>query len=331
MNAVVNAPGTPFGTNPDGRPAHAIRIAGGDLSATILTRGAILHEVRLRGVDRNLTVGCATLADHFGPMIYHGAIIAPVANRLRGARVVVEGVEHRLEANDGANTLHSGPSGAHARVWDVLEAAEGRVLLGLDLADGEGGFPGHRRITVRFRVLPPATLHMEVLGATDRATVMNVANHSYWNLDGTPTWEGHRLTIHAPRYTPVSAALIPTGETAPVAGTPFDFREGRRAVPGETVFDHNWCTADARGPLREVLRLEGASGVTLRLSTTEPGVQVYDGNQGARPGARRFEALAIEAQGWPDAPSHAGFPSILLRPGETYRQVTEWAFEGGAG
>lgn len=327
----MNTPGTPFGTNPDSTPVHALRIAAGDLSATILTRGAILHEVRLSGVDRNLTVGCDALADHDGAMIYHGALIAPVANRIGGARATLDGHEHRLEANDGPNTLHSGPHGAHTRVWEVLEAAEDCVLLGLDLADGEGGFPGHRRITARFRVVPPATLHLEVLGATDRPTWMNVANHSYWNLDGTPTWAGHRLTIHADRYTPVSDALIPTGEAAPVAGTPFDFGQPRAAVRGETLYDHNWCTADARGPLREVLVLEGASGVTMRLSTTEPGVQVYDGNQGARPGRERFEALAIEAQGWPDAPSQPGFPSVVLRPGETYRQVTEWTFEAPAG
>lgn len=315
----------PFDTGADGRPVHAIDIAAGDLSVTVLTRGAILHAVRLGGVGRNLTVGCDRLSDHDGAMIYHGAIVAPVANRIRGARAVIDGTEHRFPPNQNGNLLHAGDAGTHAKVWEVLEEAPDAVLLGVDLPDGEGGFPGHRRLTVRFAVIPPATLHMEVLGATDAPTLMNVANHSYWNLDGTPTWEGHSLQIHADRYVPVDDALIPTG-TAPVEGTPFDFRAARQPRPGEPPMDHNWCTADARGPLREVLVLQGASGVTLRLSTTEPGLQVYDGSQGARPGAALHEALAIEAQAWPDAPGREGFPSIALAPGETYRQVTEWAF-----
>jgi aldose 1-epimerase len=164
-----------------------------------------------------------------------------------------------------------------------------------------------------------------VLAATDVPTLFNAANHSYWNLDGTPTWEGHELTIHAEGYTPVDAALIPEGEAA-VAGTPYDFRAPRTPRPGEPPMDHNFCTASARGPLREVMTLRGRSGVTLTIATTEPGLQVYDGSQGARPGAVLHEALALEAQSWPDAPANPSFPSILLKPGEVYRQVTEWRF-----
>jgi aldose 1-epimerase len=315
----------PFGTNPDGRAVHAIDLAAGSLRATILTRGAILHEARLDGVDRNLTVGCERLSDHDGAMLYHGALVAPVANRIRNARAVIDGREHRFEANNNGHILHSASVGTHLKLWDVLEEGPDTVLLGVELPDGEGGFPGTRRVTVRFTALPPATLRMEVMAATDAATLFNAANHAYWNLDGSPTWEGHSFTVHADRYLPVSDEIIPTG-VAPVEGTPYDLRAPRRLRPGEPPMDHNWCTADARGPLREVLVLQGASGVTLRLRTTEPGVQIYDGSQAARPGAVLHEALAIEAQSWPDAPSNPGFPSILLRPGETYRQVTEWAF-----
>lgn len=306
---------------------HAIDLAAGDLSARILTRGATLRDVRLRGFERNLTVGDDDLAlyEPDGPLRYHGALVAPVANRLRGARAVIAGVEHRFEANDGPNLLHSGRAGTQFKLWDVLEEGPATVLLGVTLPDGEGGFPGTRRVTARFTALAPATLRLEVLAATDAPTLFNAANHSYWNLDGTPTWEGHALTIHAEGYTPVDAGLIPEGE-APVAGTPYDFRAPRAPRPGEPPLDHNFCTAAARGPLRDVLTLRGRSGVTMTLATTEPGVQVYDGSQGARPGAVFHEALAIEAQSWPDAPGRPSFPSILLRPGEAYRQVTEWRF-----
>ena len=302
----------------------AIGIAAGDLSARLLTLGATLREVRLAGVDRNLTVGTDDLALYGGPMLYYGAVVAPVANRLRDARAAIGGTEHHFEPNQGPHILHSGAVGTHLKDWEVLEAAPDAVLMGVTLQGGEGGFPGLRRVTVRFAVLPPATLRMEIVAATDALTLMNPVNHSYWNLDGTPTWEGHALRIAADAYLPVDDDLIPTGEVRDVTGTPYDFREGRRPRPGEPPMDHNFCLARERGPLREVLWLTGASGVSMALATTEPGVQVYDGSQGT--GARLHEALAIEAQSWPDAPSNPGFPSIRLAPGEAYRQVTEWRF-----
>ena len=315
----------PFGTDAAGREVHALDLAAGDLAVTILTRGAILHDVRLRGVPRNLTVGCDRLSDHDGPMLYHGALVAPVANRIRGARATLDGHEHRFEPNQPPHTLHSGSTGTHAKVWEVLEEAPDAVLLGVTLPDGEGGFPGQRRLTARFQVRAPATLHLEVLAITDAPTWINVANHSYWNLDGTPTWEGHSLTVPADRYLPVGPDLIPTEPTA-VEGTQYDLRQGATPCPADPPMDHNWCTADARGPLREVLLLRGATGLTLRLSTTEAGLQIYDGSQAARPGHALHEALALEAQSWPDAPTRPAFPPTTLRPGETYRQVTEWAF-----
>lgn len=315
-----------IGTTTGARDVHAIDIAAGDLTATLFTQGAILRDVRLLRVDRNLTVGSDDLADYDGPMLYYGAIVAPMANRIHQARAEIDGVEHRFEPNGNGDILHSGLAGSNLKVWDVLEVEEASVLMGVVLPDGDGGFPGLRRVSVRFTILPPATLRMEILAATDAPTLFNAVNHSYWNLDGTPTWEGHTLRIAADAYLPVDDALIPSGEVRDVTGTPFDFREGRVTRPGEPPMDHNFCLSTGREPLREVLWLTGTSGVAMALATTEAGVQVYDGSQGARPGFALHEALAIEAQSWPDAPSHANFPSVLLRPGETYRQVTEWRF-----
>ena len=318
-----------FGVLSTGEPIHAVDIAAGDLSARFLTRGATLRSLRLRGVAHDLTVGDDDLSLYEGPdgpLIYHGAIVAPVGNRLRGARAVVDGRACRFPPNQGPHILHSGAVGTQFKPWEVLERAEDRVLFGLALPDGEGGFPGNRRITVRFLACAPATLRMELIAVTDAPTLMNPVNHSYWNLDGTPTWEGHALRITADAYLPVDDDILPTGEVRPVEGTPFDLRGGRRLRPGEPLLDHNFCLSRGREGLREVLWLTGASGLSMALATTEPGVQVYDGNQGARPGGQRHEAFAIEAQAWPDAPSHEGFPSILLRPGEVRRQVTEWRF-----
>jgi len=320
---------TPFGRLSDGRAVHAISLAAGDLAVRVLTRGATLRDLRLRGHDRNLTVGDDDLALYEGPdgpLIYHGAIVAPVGNRIRGARAAIDGREHRLEANQGPHILHSASVGTQFKVWEVLEERADSVLLAVLMPDGEGGFPGNRRLTARFTILPPATLRLELVAATDAPTLMNPVNHSYWNLDGAPTWEGHSLRVAADAYLPVEADILPTGEVAPVEGTPYDLREGRALRPGAPMLDHNFCTAPARGPLREVLWLTGRSGVAMALATTEPGVQIYDGSQGARPGAVLHEALAIEAQLWPDAPSNPAFPSILLRPGEARRQVTEWRF-----
>jgi aldose 1-epimerase len=155
---------------------------------------------------------------------------------------------------------------------------------------------------------------------------MNVANHSYWNLDGTADWAGHRLQVAADRYLPTTDDFTPTGEIVDVAGTAYDFRAGRRIARSEPPLDNNFCLSDGRVALRDVLWLTGEGGVAMTVATTEPGIQIYDGRNAIRPGHGAYEGLAIEAQGWPDAPNHAGFPSIALGPDETYQQVTEWRF-----
>lgn len=309
----------------DGRDVHALDLAAGGLSVTLLTRGSILRSVRLAGVAHDLTIGTDDLALYDGPMIYHGALVAPVGNRLAFARAPIDG---RLVQLDGGkpHLLHSGDAGSHRKLWEVLGVAPDRATLAVTLPDGEGGFPGTRRVTATWEARAPATLCLTVTATTDKPTLMNPVNHSYWNLDGTPTWEGHTLQVAADRYVPVDAALIPTG-VAEVAGTPYDFRERRAPRPGEPSLDHCLVTARAVGPLRDVLTLTGRSGVSMTLATTLPGVQVYDGSQApSMPGRQLYEAFAIEAEMWPDAPNHAGFPPIALRPGETYEQVTEWRF-----
>lgn len=320
----------PFGRTAAGQSVQKITLGAGRLKATILTYGSVLQSVRLEGVAHDLTLGSDKLADYEGPMCYHGALVGPVANRIAGARAVADGKTLTFAPNqDGKHLLHSGAVGTHARIWRLAEVTDTACTLTLSLPDGEGGFSGNRRISARWSVERPATLRLEVTATTDAPTPVNFANHSYWNLDGTETWAGHRLKIAADAVTAVDADLIPTGELTPLKGHPLDMRLGRTISPGVPPMDTNWCLGRGRETLRDVLWLTGARGVAMTIATTEPGIQVYDGRGTVRPDrGGLYEGLAIEPQFWPDAPSQPSFPQITLRPGETYSQLSEWRFEG---
>lgn len=325
----------PFGQLPDGRPVQRVRLAAGELSAAVLTWGAVLQDVRLAGVPWPLTLGGPDLAAYAGgPMQYCGSVVGPVANRISGATASIDGRQCRFEANiDGRATLHGGSTGTHAQLWQIADAAPDALTLALTLPDGLGGFPGTRRLRATFRLEPPATLTLTLATETDAPTPVNLANHSYWSLDGSADHTGHRLTVAADRYLPTDALKLPRDPT-PVAGTPFDFRAGRVLTPPEGL-DHNLCLAEARRPLTEAAELTGRSGVRLRLATTEPGLQVYDaegyssapfpGHAGHPYGSHA--GLALEAQGWPNALNRPDFPPILLRPGKTLEQTTRFRFD----
>ncbi len=322
---------TDFGTTSDGAKVAAVRLQAGELTAVVLTRGAILQDLRLAGVPYSLTLGSDSLAAYEGPMGYFGALVGPVANRIGGAQALVAGRPCRFAANEGANLLHSGATGLHAQTWEIVAAQADALRLRLRLPDGLGGFPGNRTIEARY-ALAGASLTLELSATSDAPTLMNIANHSYWTLDGGPDIRGHFLQVAAARYTPVDAALLPTGAALPVAGV-FDLRAGRELDLSEG-YDHNFCLADAPGPLRFAAELRGRKGVRMVLETTEPGLQVYDGrglatapypgHAGQPYGAHA--GIALEAQRWPDAPAHPGFPSIALAAGDRYSQLTRWSF-----
>lgn len=317
---------TLFGTTANGHPVHRMTMAAGDLSVTVLSLGAILQDVRLAGVAYGLTLGSDVLADYEGPMRYHGPVCGPVVNRISGATAPIGDKIMRLEANEGPHTLHGGSAGTHRKPWDIVATGADHANLSLSLPDGDGGFPGNRQITAHWAIVAPATLRMTLTATTDAPTLMNLANHSYWNLDGSGRWDGHRLRVAADRMLPTTAAFIPTGEVADVTGTPYDMRVLREIRAANPPLDNNFCLSDRCGPLRDVLWLRGRSGVEMTVATTQPGIQVFDGRNARRPGRATYEGLAIEAQHWPDAPNHPGFPAITLAPGQTYRQITEWRF-----
>lgn len=325
---------TRFGTRGDGATVDAITLRHGTLKATVLTHGAVLQSLHLDGVAHSLTLGFPDISPYEGWLAHFGSVIAPVANRINGAQAMIDGRLCRFERNQGDITLHSGAAGSHNAVWAIADHGPAHVTLSLSQQDGAGGFTGNRRLTATYR-LTDDTLHLEITARTDAPTLMNIAHHGYWNLDGAPTWAGHTLCIHADHILPSTPDNLPTGEIADLTGHALDMREARRIAPGETPpLDHNFCLADARRSLTPALRLTGASGVTMDLATTEPGLQIFGAatiNAGDTPTIhnrpyRPHAGLAIEPQFWPDAPNHANFPPIRLNPGDTWRQHTTYRF-----
>lgn len=325
----MSASAAPFGRLPDGREVRLIRLKGGGLSAEVLTLGAILRDLRLEGVGPPLVLGFASPEAYLGAGIYVGALVGRFANRIGGARFALEGRTHDLDRNfRGRHLLHGGSDGIHRHLWEIAALEADQVLLTLALPDGHMGFPGALRIRARIS-LAEAALSFELTAESDAPTPCSLAHHGYFDLDGEGDVREHELRIAAESYLPVDADLIPTGEIAPVAGTAFDFRGPRRIGAG---YDHNFCLARRRGPLREVARLTGRKGLSMAVETTEPGLQLYDGRhfdgsaglEGRRYGP--YAGVALEAQGWPDAPNHPQFPESVLRPGEVYRAATTYRF-----
>lgn len=316
---------------------HRLTISGHGLTATFTEWGAALVDLRLDGVAHPLVLGLADLADYAaGHSNYMGATAGRFANRIGGARFTLDGVEHRLDANFmGRHSLHGGAAGIGKRVWEVVAQDDASITFGIDLADGEMGYPGAMRVTAVFTCSPGACLRVDYAATTDAPTIVNIAHHTYWNLDGEPTLARHVLTVPADRYLPVDGGMIPTG-IAPVAGTEFDFRAGR-SLPGGDLLDHNLCLSEEQEPLRDIATLSStASGVTMVIASTEPGLQVYDAAKLNTPVPgidgrtyRTHAGVALEPQNWPDAPNHNDFPDCVLRPGETYEQVTTFTFLKG--
>jgi len=317
-----------FGLSSKGDTVQAVTLSAGDLSVTILTWGAIVQDVRLAGVPYSLTLGSDYLSDYEGDMMHHGSLIGPIANRISTARVRIGGMMYELERNqDGRIHLHSGKDATHRRNWTLISATNDTAVLECTLPDGTCGLPGNRVITATYRVSAPATLDLTVTGTTDDTTMMNFANHSYWNLDGSATYDGHRLQINADRYLPGTQDNVPTGEIAKVAGTPMDFRAPRKVAVNDPPFDNNFCLSDTPQPRRDALVLTGANGVQMTVATNQTGIQIYDARDAIRPDGTNYEGLAIEAQGWPDAPTHRDFPSILVSPDAPYHQETQFRFQ----
>jgi len=324
-----------FGNTQDGRAVDIVQIGTDQVTAKILTLGAILNDVRLAGVDYPLTLGSPDVAPYEDKFNSFGSLMGPVINRIKDAKATIAGEDFTFEVHHSGNlTQHSGSTGMQKQVWEITDHGDAHVTLQINLADGLGGFPGNRVVTAHYAVAGNA-LTLTVTATTDAPTLMNPANHSYWNMDGTAGFAGHTLTIHADQFTEPDDALMPTGNLADVAGSDYDFRTGKVLAGDDTqFFDLNLVVSPMRTDLRPVAKLVGTSGVTMEMSTTECGLQVYDCGTISRPdfttnhgrGYTFYEGVALEAQSWPGATVHSHFPSIELHPDTTYRQITSWAF-----
>jgi aldose 1-epimerase len=335
-----------FGELPTGERVDRFRLSAGGLTADIITYGGILTSLIApdrSGAPGEVTLGFATLEPYLGNHPFFGALVGRYGNRIAGARFTLDGVTYALAKNNGPNHLHGGPQGFHRKLWDAEagETPDGpRVELRCTSPDMDEGYPGALQTTVAYTLTNSGELRIDYRATTDRPTVVNLTNHTYFNLSGAGDILGHELEIPASRFIPSDAGQIPLGELRPVRGTPMDFTSRRRV--GEQIraddeqiriaagYDHTWVFDKPAGQLaRAALVLDPASGRALEMSTTEPGVQFYagcqlDGSVIGRDGQpiRQYGALCLEAQHFPDSPNQPQFPSTTLRPGETYQQTT---------
>ncbi len=323
----------------DGSPVEQVVISGGDLTATLLTWGAVLQDLRLAGHGPPLVLGFGEFADYPAHSPYFGATAGRYANRIAGGHFAIDDVQYQVDTNFlGKHMLHGGANGTAKRNWKIAGTRPESVTFTLVDGDGEMGFPGTCRLQVSYTLRAPATLAIEMTATTDRPTLVNLAHHSYFNLDGSADIRDHELQIDAQSYLPVDDELIPTGQIRPVAGSDFDFRASRPIrceVDGkQVIYDHNFCLSAGRVALRKVAQAASRkSGIAMTIATTEPGLQFYGGHYVNTPVAgltgSSYGACAgfcVEPQVWPDSPHHPAFPQAILRPGETYRQVSEFGF-----
>ena len=344
-----------FGRTRGGRAVTRFDLTAPDGSGVaLLDYGAVVLELRVpdrRGRLANVVLGHRELAGYEANAPYFGALVGRCANRIAGAAFELDGTRYRLPANEGATHLHGGPDGFHARPWDAeIEAAdesEAALTLRRTSPDGEAGYPGTVEVEARFAWTASHELRLTIEAVCDAPTPVNVAHHGYWNLagEGEGSVDGHRLTVEADAYLPVDAELIPSGEVAPVDGTPFDLRRGpeigtvvRIDHPQGRIaagVDHAFVLREGGPGLRRAARLEDpVSGRGMTLRTDRPSLQVYTGNalNGGIVGRsgrayRQGDGVALEPQGFPGALHHPRFPSVVLRPGERYRSDSAFAFD----
>jgi len=341
----------PFGNLPDGTVIDEFTLtnAAGD-SVRVITYGGIITSINVRDRDgrrNDVVLGHDTLAGYLDDNSHFGAVVGRYANRIGGAQFAIDGQVYKLTANNGRNSLHGGRVGFDKAVWKAAPF-EGDGAAGVKLThtspDGDEGFPGTLSVNVGYTFNDRGELAIDYEAATDKPTVVNLTNHSYFNLGGEGSGDvlGNVLTLNADRYTRVDPQLIPTGELADVAGTPLDFRAGTTIgarihdaaiIELAKGYDHNFVVnRSGEGEVKAAEVFDPRSGRVLEVFTTEPGVQLYLANhQSGKVGKsghvyNQYGAFCLETQHYPDSPNKPEFPSTLLRSGETYKSRTVYAF-----
>ena len=344
----------PWGKTPSGEHVQLYTLTNDSgARVRIATYGGVVVSLEVpdeSGKLGDVVLGFDSLKGYLGEHPYFGSLIGRYGNRIAKGRFNLDGETYWLATNNGPNALHGGLQGFNRRVWTAapFDADDGPGLaLTYVSEDGEEGYPGTLALRVRYTWTNEYTLRIEYAATTDAPTVLNVTNHSYFNLKdaGRTDALGHRMQIFADHYTPVDETLIPTGEIAPVEGTPFDFRQptaiGARIDQRDEQlghgggYDHNHVLSRrTKDGLELAVRVtEPTSGRTMEVWTTEPGVQFYSGNflDGTLRGKggvtyNKRAAFCLETQHFPDSPNQEAFPTTVLRPGETYRSQTEYRF-----
>ncbi|MFF0725996.1 aldose epimerase family protein [Streptomyces sp. NPDC004134] len=343
----------PFGRLADGTRVDRWTFANGGTRIRVLSYGGIVQSLELpdrRGGYANVSLGFGDLDDYVALSPYFGALIGRYGNRIDGGRFTLDGRTYQLPLNDGDHSLHGGHKGFDKRVWDV-EPFTSAAGVGLTLryvsGDGEMGYPGALATRVDYTLTAEGDWRIDYAATTSAPTVVNLTSHVYFNLAGEGSGDvyGHEMRIAAAHYTPVDQGLIPTGEPAPVAHTPFDFRRPKEVgadlrddheqlLYGKGI-DHNFVLDKGitRAPEQAVTVREPSSGRTMTIRTTEPGLQFYSGNflDGSFAGTsgrvyRQGDGFCLETQHFPDSPNQPSFPSTVLRPGDTYRSTTVHSF-----
>ena len=344
----------PFGTTADGAEITRFTLSNDhNLEVSIINFGGAITSIKVpdrNDVTGDVVLGYDTLDEYVRNPRFFGGLIGRHANRIANGKFSLNGVAHQLAQNNGANHLHGGNKGYDKTVW----SADGRragdsvgVRLSYLSKDGEENYPGNLKVSVDYVVNNDNELRIEYRATTDEDTIVNLTNHSYFNLAGSGDILKHQLMINADSFTPVSKDLIPTGEIRQVAETPMDFRKpvtigSRINEPFDQLgftggYDHNYVLRESANPLRLACKLhEESSGRTLEVFTTQPGLQFYSGNflDGSLKGRggvvyEKYAGLCLETQGFPDAPNHANFPSPVLRVGEVYEEVAVFRFSVG--
>lgn len=348
----------PFGSLPDGRAIERYTLQNSNgMRVGIITYGGIVQSIEVpdaKGHVEDVVLGFDDVKGYLdNGTVYFGALIGRFGNRLAKGRFELDGKTYQVPINNDPNALHGGPEGFNTKVWQA-KPIEGKDWKGVSLSyvssDGEMGFPGTLTTTVRYTLNEHNELQIEYTATTDKPTVVNLTNHSYFNLAGAGngTILDQKVTIHASKFTPIDSTLIPTGELAEVKGTPMDFvhptaigahirdndQQLKYAEPKQGGFDFNWAF-DKPGQLNAVAvtAFDPSSGRRLEMYTTEPGVQFYTSNflDGTIKGKQgkvypHWGAFTLEAQHFPDAPNQPNFASTRLNPGETYKQTTIYKF-----
>ncbi len=344
-----------YGTTEAGQDVDVYTLANdAGMRVDILTFGCVIARLEVpdrRGRIDNVVLGLDSLAGYALRSPHFGAIAGRYANRIALGRFAIDGKTYQLDINAAPNAMHGGRKGFHKVVWQGAPGSGEQVILKYASRDGEESFPGNLDVEVRYSLGADNELRIDYEAVTDKPTIVNLTNHSYFNLAGEGSGDvlGHLVTIEADHFTPVDATQIPTGEIRPVAGTPFDFTTPRpvgeriRSADEQMIiargYDHNWVLRgpEGRGPRPAARAHEPVTGRILEVLTDAPGLQLYAANglNGALVGPsgrayRQSDGLCFEAQRFPDAPNHPDFPSAILRPGERFRSTTLFRFSTDA-